>query len=183
MHHLRLIQSAALIAVLLVAGLSVCAHADPAEVGFVPVLTELSCDTARPIDVWIDGSVGDLRGASLVMRFDPNVVRPVAVEEGQLFADASCATFFRWKNEAAIGDSIVVDVAGLGCSVTGPGPIVRVWMTGVADGSTLIRGTELTLRDATNSPIPALWTPAHVIVACPVSAEATSWAALKATFR
>lgn len=150
---------------------------------FVPEVTELSCDVARPIDIWIDEEVTDLRGASLLMRFDPTVVRPVAVEEGQLFLDDPCPSFLRWNNATAIGDSVFVDVAGLGCSVQGPGPIVRIWVTGVADGSTLLYGVEAILRDGDNAPVDVLWTPAHIIVACPVRSDESTWSVLKSSFR
>ena len=183
MHHVRLKQVFAVCFVILMGSLATRALADSVGLSFVPESTEVACDEARPIDVWIDDSVTDLRGASLVMRFNPQVIRPVAVEEGQLFVDAACPPFLRWNNETAIGDSVFVDVAGLGCSVQGPGPILRVWVTGVADGSTLLRGTTAILRDGANVPMTALWTPAHFIVACPVETPVGSWAALKAAFR
>jgi hypothetical protein len=183
MHHVRSKQVFALCFVILTGFVAARAQADSVGLSFVPVSTEVACDEARPIDVWIDDSVTDLRGASLVMRFDPQVIRPVAVEEGQLFVDAPCPPFLRWNNATSIGDSVFVDVAGLGCSVQGPGPILRVWVTGVADGSTLLWGTAATLRDGANVPMTALWTPAHIIVACPIKTQVGSWAALKASFR
>lgn len=183
MHHVRPRIQALLGAVLVVAFFATHAWADPARLAFVPEVIEITCDQARPIDVWIDDVATDLRGASLVMRFDPNVMRPVAVEEGQLFLDSPCPSFLRWNNATAIGDSIFVDVAGLGCSVQGPGPIVRIWVTGVADGSTLLWGTGPILRDGSNAPISALWTPAHIITACPVGTPGRSWTALKSAFR
>jgi hypothetical protein len=183
MHHVRPRRLLIPVVALALCTLVGVASGEPVELSFVPVTSEVACDAARPIDVWIDGDVTDLRGASLVMRFDPLVIRPVAVEEGQLFLDDPCPSFLRWRNADAIGDSVAVDVAGLGCSVQGPGPIVRLWVTGVADGSTLLRGTDVILRDATNATIPALWTPAHVIVACPVEASDRSWTAIKSAFR
>ena len=168
---------------LLGAVLAAPVRTDATELSFEPVLTEVSCVEARPIDLWIDGTITDLRGASLVMHFDPTVIRPVAVEEGQLLIDDPCPSFLRWNNETVVGDSIFVDVAGLGCSVQGPGPVLRIWVTGVADGSTLLWGSSAILRDSQNAPIPALWTPAHVIVACPVSSGERSWAALKGSYR
>lgn len=183
MHQVRPVRLSLLCSIVLIGIVTTSALADPVGLSFEPASTEVGCDAARPIDVWIDETTTDLRGASLVMRFDPHVIRPVAVEEGQLFLDDPCPSFLRWNNSAAVGDSIFVDVAGLGCSVAGPGPIVRIWVTGVADGSTLLWGTRVSLRDGANAPIPALWTPAHIIVACPVGTLSRSWAALKANYR
>ena len=105
------------------------------------------------------------------------------LEEGQLFVDDPCPSFLNWNNATAIGDSVFVDVAGLGCSVQGPGPILRIWVTGVADGSTLFQGVGAILRDGNNAPVDVLWTPAHIIVACPVRSGESTWSVLKSSFR
>ncbi|RKZ15738.1 hypothetical protein DRQ53_08190 [bacterium] len=165
---------------LLLAGTSASAFT---VLSFVSATTELSCDEARPIDVWVDIEAADLRGVSLVLEFDPLLINPIAVEVGQLFTDAPCGSFLRWNNAAAVGDSIYVDVAGLGCSVQGPGAIVRIWVTGIADGSTLIKVRSVILRDSVNQPIAAVWTPGHIIVACAVPVTDRSWATLKSAYR
>ena len=93
------------------------------------------CDTLD-VDVTIDASVTDLRGFTFTFEFDPSVVLPIDVSAGPLETGAACGNFFTWVNAAAIGDSIYVDGATLGCSVAGPGSIIQLRFITVTHGAT-----------------------------------------------
>ena len=164
-------RSVAVILVLAVALVSGLAQAQT-NITFVPQVSNLDCEGARAIDVWVDAGAVDLRGLSLVLEFDPSLVVPVSVEEGQLLVDAPCASFVRWNNALDIGDSVFVDVAGLGCSVTGPGPVVRLYMAGLDDGTTPLVVRRVILRDSANQPITTTSTPGELTVRCPVPVSA-----------
>jgi hypothetical protein len=150
-----------------------------ANLTFVPTSSELACNEARPVDVWIDGATTDLRGFSLVIEFDPNIVDPIAVEAGAALTSGDCPSYESWNNAAAVGDSVYFDAAGLGCSVDGPGPIARIWFSGVADGMTELSVRSAILRDSENRSITVDSEPGGIVVSCPVSARARSWTTLK----
>jgi hypothetical protein len=52
----------------------------------------------------VDSAAMDLRGTTLSLEFDPNVVRPITVEPGALLTGSLCSWFFMWLNEATPGD-------------------------------------------------------------------------------
>lgn len=172
---------------LLIAGLFLLIHPAAAtaatNISFVPASSELACNNARAIDVHIDGLAEDLRGLSLVIGFDDGIIEPLTVERGQLLTDAGCGSFLNWNNELTFTDTVFVDAAGLGCSVDGPGPVVRIWFAGVSDGLATIEVQSAILRDSLNQPIAWTSTPAQIIVSCPVPVASRSWTALKGHYR
>lgn len=172
--------------VVLVTLLALCGPvlaAEAATLSFVPASTDLNCRQEGVVDLWIDGTAGDLRGFSIVVEFDPVVVEPVAVQVGPLLVDAPCPSFERWNNATAVGDSVWFDAASLGCSVSGPGPIARFRFLGLADGATPLQVRRATLRDGENQPIGWAALPGQLVVSCPVGQADRSWSTLKAGFR
>jgi hypothetical protein len=124
-----------------------------ADLGFTPN-PGFVCDTLT-VDVTIDAAVTDLRGFTFVFTFAPAAVRPIAVTAGALVEGASCPNFLQWINAAAIGDSIYVDGATLGCSIDGPGSIVQLTFVRTTYNATSpINCRSGSLRDAMNQPIP-----------------------------
>jgi len=175
----RLAVFALVLAVMFIAGNS---HA-ATNLTFVPEVEILGCEDAWAIDVWVDVVAVDLRGISLVIEFDPALVLPVAVEAGQLLIDAPCEPVVSWNNETDIGDSVFVDIAGLGCSVAGPGPIARVYMAGLDDGTTPLVVRSVILRDSSNQTIDATSTPSEITISCPVPLSDRSWTTIKEAYR
>lgn len=99
--------------------------------------------------------VQDLLGASLVIRFDPSVVTPVAAAPGEGINGAPCSLFYQWVNQGDLVDTIELDMGLLGCTEDVNGALAVIEFAGVASGTTdlIIEGLEL--RDSANDPIPA----------------------------
>ncbi|MBK7047546.1 MAG: hypothetical protein IPH48_13780 [bacterium] len=130
----------------------------------------------------VDAGATDLRGCSLVIAFDNNVIRPISVSAGALVTGAACPNFTHWFGPAT-ADSVAVDVANLGCSVSGPGAVVRITFEGHAGGVTPITLRSGLLRTGLNAPIPFVATAAQVQFDCAVGNERAAWGALKSMFR
>jgi hypothetical protein len=141
------------------------------------------CDTLN-VDVKIDASVTDLRGFTFVFEFNPAVVKPITAAAGPLETGAACGTFFQWINSGAVGDSIYVDGATLGCSVAGPGSIIQLTFATVTHGATSpLRCRSGSLRNALNQSIPYT---CHegLLRTCPgIGVEPQFWTGLKQLFR
>jgi hypothetical protein len=154
------------------------ANAQPAAVTFDPPAVSLICGETVTIEVHVDASVTDLRGFSLVLAFDGSVINPVAVQAGSLLVDAACPYFLDWLNPAE-SDSVSVDGATLGCSVSGPGAILTIEFEGIEDGSTTLGCQEGRLRTGDNAPIEFDCGEAEIDVSCPVPSRQESWGTVK----
>ncbi len=135
------------------------------------------------VDVTVDGAASDLRGFTFVFEFDPLVVRPTDVTAGALETGAPCPSFFTWLNEAAVGDSIFVDGATLGCSVSGPGAFVRMRFVGVEQGLSPLACRRGELRDSMNQPIPHTCEGGTILYIGPTPVAPGSWGRLKGLYR
>jgi hypothetical protein len=141
------------------------------------------CDTLA-VDVQVDASVSDLRGFSLVLEFDPTVVMPIAAVAGPLVTGAGCGYFFQWVNVAAVGDSIWIDGATLGCSVAGPGGIARITFVLADHGRTSPLGClSGILRDGSNQTIPYVCHPATLETCPAIGVESWPWTQVKRRYR
>jgi hypothetical protein len=141
------------------------------------------CDTLT-VDVTVDASVSDLRGFTFVFEFDPTKIVPISVQRGPLVTGASCGSFFQWLNSAAIGDSIYADGALLGCSVNGPGSILRMKFVGVTQGTSFLRCRSSTLRDSLNQNMPHTCPQVNVRYSCtPIAVERNRWTSLKRIYQ
>lgn len=159
--------------------------ADPAAAStvltFVPPSGEVRCDEEIDIEIRVDAGAVDLRGLSITLQFDAGLLDLVDVFAGQLFEDAPCDPFLYWT--ASSTGVVQIDVAGLGCSVDGPGAVARIRVRGIADGLSPLAGLASTLRTSTNAPISATWTNGILLVSCPVGTEPISFGTLKALLR
>jgi hypothetical protein len=141
------------------------------------------CDTLL-VDVKIDASVTDLRGFTFVFEFNPAVVKPIAAVAGPLETGAACGNFFQWINAAAVGDSIYVDGATLGCSVAGPGSIIQLTFATLSHGATSsLQCRSGSMRNALNQDIPYTCH-AGSLRTCPgIATEPQPWTRVKRLFR
>lgn len=156
----------------------------PVEAGIVSfeaVESLSACDTVT-LDVLIDEDVADLRGFSFVFEFDPSIVTPISVEPGAAVEGASCPNFVTWPNASAIGDSIWVDGVLLGCSIDGPGSIIRIRFVGVADGVSPISCRSGALRDSQNQEIPFTCVPGSIEIECDTATEPMHWGRIKTLY-
>lgn len=141
------------------------------------------CDTLA-VDVLVDASVTDLRGFTFVFDFDASVVTPIAVGAGALVTGAGCPNFVQWINALAIGDSISVDGATLGCSVDGPGSIIQLTFATVTHNATSgLTCRSGSLRNSLNQPIP-FTCHAGLLRTCPgIGVEPQPWTRVKRLYR
>lgn len=153
-----------------------------ATVSFSPLHSGTDVGDTVTVNVTIDAATPDLRGASLVLEFDPAVVAPVSVLKGALVTAAPCPSFLAWLNEPAVGDSLAVDLALLGCSIDGPGHVIELRFTGIAPGFTALECRSLSLRNSLNQTIPASCVPGSITVG-PISVEPHTWGRVKAAYR
>ena len=102
--------------------------ADPIELNFDPNVTELVDAIGEDISVTVDAAATDLRGFSLAIKYNPDVARPTAITAGSLLTALGIDNhFFHCFSGLGLTDSVIaVDGAALGCSLTGPGEIVRL---------------------------------------------------------
>ena len=153
-----------------------------ATLSIVPVSGQFQCGETWAIDVMVDALATDLRGSSLVVQYDNNVIRPLAVTAGALVTGAACPHFAWWFGPAD-ADSVAFDVATLGCSVAGPGSIARITFEGHAGGTTAISLRRADLRTGANAPIPYTALAAQVQYDCAVADRRETWGSLKALYR
>lgn len=149
---------------------------------FVPDSGEITCDEQLDVEIHVDAGAVDLRGLTLKFTYDPTLLDLVDVFPGQLFVDAPCDPFL--YTDPTPPGVLQIDIAGLGCSVDGPGAVARVRFEGKStDGISPLLGIAATLRDSANQGIGATWDDGQILVSCPVPNETTSWSALKAEVR
>ena len=165
---------------LLIIQLAVVVTESQAALGFDP-LNGIIVDTLV-VSVTIDASVSDLHGFSMVLEFDPSIVIPIAVSAGDLIDGAVCPNFLSWLNATAIGDSIAVDGATLGCAVAGPGDIIDITFLGVGFGISPLECRRSELRNSLNVGIPHTC-PDGTISRTLIGLESKPWAAVKRLYR
>ena len=176
---------AALAAGLLVLGTALApAPASAVTVSFDPLHGYFVNNDTLTVDVTVD-AVADLRGFTFVFEFNPTIVRPVTVKAGPLVTGAACPNFFTWINSGAIGDSIDVDAALLGCSVAGPGRIIRTRWVGVSPGISPLRcrANRGAMRNSNNTPIPFSCDDGTIQYERPVEVEPIHWSRAKGLYR
>lgn len=147
-----------------------------------PPLGQFQCEETFVIDVMVDADAIDLHGASFVLEFDDDVVRPLGVTAGALVAGAPCSNFTYWFGPAN-ADSVAVDVANLGCAVDGPGSIARITFEGYIGGTTTVTLRSCLLRTTANAPIPFTFQGAVIHYECAVGDERSTWGTLKSLYR
>ena len=158
-------------------------HRAEAGLGFDPLHGVIFDDDTLLVEVTIDETITDLRGFTFVFEFDPNTVTVTSVEAGSLLINADCPHFFDWLNDDAVGDSISVDGAGLGCSIDGPGDIVRMRFAGAGIGVSPLRCRTGEMRDSLNQDIPYTCPDGSITFWIVVPVQETSWVAIKDHYR
>ncbi|PJA76337.1 hypothetical protein CO151_03255 [bacterium CG_4_9_14_3_um_filter_65_15] len=157
--------------------------AQTAGLSLVPSVGSFDCGETFTLDLMVDAQTIDLHGSSVVLEFNDAILAPLAVQPGALVTGAACPYFFDWTNASAIGDSIAVDLANLGCSVEGPGSILRVTFEGSVSGVSAVDCRSGILRDSLNQDIPYTCTGAEVNYLCPIADDPQAWGSLKALYR
>jgi hypothetical protein len=176
-------RSAILVTIVGLATLLAAAPARPqAVVSIVPESGQFQCGQTWTVDVVVDAGATDLRGSSLVVAFDSNVIRPLTVTAGTLVTGAACPNFAWWFGPAD-ADSVAFDVATLGCSVQGPGSVARITFEGYAGGTSSITLRRGDLRTGANAFIPFTALGAQVQYDCAVADRRETWGSLKALYR
>ena len=151
--------------------------------GFTPPAGNL-CNDTLTVNLTVDVAAVDLRGFTFVLEFDPTHVVPISVQRGSLMTGAACSSFFTWINSASVGDSIAIDGATLGCSMAGPGNIVRMrFVHSATQGASVLRCRSGSLRNALNQSLPFNCPDGTLTYFCPVPAGQPSWGHIKRLFR
>lgn len=156
------------------------AMAQSSVLDLTPSNGSFTCGGTWSVTVEIDAGTSDLRGFSLVLEYDDQVIQPLNVYVGSLVSGAACPNFLNW---VVVGNTIEVDAANLGCSIAGPGAILTVVFEGWISGTSDIQVLQGDLRTGTNESIAFSSVPASVDYDCAVATNPLSWGALKAWYR
>jgi hypothetical protein len=148
-----------------------------------PACTFSGTDTLYAYAV-IDAGIVDLRGYTFTLGFDPAIIYPISVEPGPLIDGAACSPSFFWLNQFAIGDSVKADMALLGCSVDGPGRVLKIGFVGVSDGVSPLICRETTMRNSSNQSIVNSCSPGSITYyrLPPTPATPKSWGLIKSMY-
>lgn len=161
---------------------SVAALAQP-TVSFDPdpvvVLHSVCSGDSFYVSVDIDETPTPVQGFQISFQFAPSVVSPDSVLPGVLLS-GSQPFFFDWVNEDAVGDSVRVEAALLGHTVSGPGELVRLNFVKLTPGISLLEWELTDFRDGDNGQVAVLTDDGFIqIDACPIPVEAASWGRIK----
>jgi len=157
--------------------------AAPIAVAVDPPTSVFCCDDTLSVYVSVDANAVDLRGFSLTLEFNPAIVTPVAVLPGDLMTTAGCAFFLDWLNSTAVGDSISVDAATLGCSMVGPGRILELRFVGIAGGVSPLACRALSMRDSENNELDKICFSGAITYEEPIGLEGRTWSVVKSRYR
>ncbi len=156
---------------------------DTVHVTFDPPEAVIEC--IGPVHITVDSAATDLRGFSLVVEFDPLIVEVDDVDEGPLLAGAGCPSFLQAFYTPG-ADSLVIDAASLGCSMSGAGAILTIQFRRTPPSPQVVTPVSLrraVLRTGDNETIPYTTAPGEITAFCPIAVEPTTWARTKAEYR
>ena len=159
------------------------AAAVPIAVSVDPPVSVFCCDDTLSVYMSVDENAVDLRGFSLTLEFNPAIVQPVGVIPGELMTTAGCGFFIDWLNSTAVGDSISVDGATLGCSMVGPGRIVEMQFVGISGGTSPLSCRSVLLRDSANNELDKICFSGAITYEEPVAIEGNPWSVVKSRYR
>jgi hypothetical protein len=174
---------ASLAALLVVLAVAIPCAAAPIAVAVDPPVSGFCCDDTLSVYVTVDANAVDLRGFSLDLEFNPAIIQPVDVLPGDLMLTAGCGFFLDWLNAAAIGDSISVDAATLGCSMVGPGRILELRFVGVSGGTSPLSCRSLSMRDSMNLELDKICFSGAITYQEPIAVEEHPWSIVKGQYR
>jgi len=111
---------------------------------FSPGFTEVGIDSAATVEVWVD-DIEALKGFSLKLSYDPDMVEISDAREGTIFSSPS---FFASFIDSVAG-SIKVEstLFGAGRKVDGSGLLFYLDITGLREGTDTLSFFDLNLRD------------------------------------
>lgn len=123
----------------------------PAIVALHPVSQTVYVTTAWTEWVHLNEQIGDMKAASLKILYDGNLVSPTSIVDGSELPPQHIVNFQIHPD----GDSILIDLAILEGTFSGPGDLVGINFVGVAaTASTPLILTRSILRDLNNQDIP-----------------------------
>ena len=125
-----------------------------------PAVDRFYCEEILEVSFDV-GAVNDLRGMTLDLGFDPAVISPLSVLAGDFVNSGACGSFVQWLNQNPGENHLSIDLAMLGCSLSGSGELLKIQFVGVANGTSPLTVNSVELRDGLN----------HVISALPVNSE------------
>ncbi len=134
------------------------------------------------VSVLVDGGAVDLHGSTLVLEFDPNTANPVSVQPGSLITGAACGYSFFWLNQTAVGDSLYIDIANLGCSVDGPGEIAQIEFECAGPDTGFVKCRRMSFRDSLNGRIPATCDSTSMLCFPATPAVPSTWGRVKTMY-
>jgi hypothetical protein len=134
------------------------------------------------VAIVVDATPTPIQGFDVTLHFDPVVVTPVDVLEGALLTGSGSPTFFVWLNAGAVGDSVQINAAVLGGTVSGPGELAQIRFYKEMPGLSPLVWSKLDVRDDQNAPIAVTGDSGEVFIeGCSVPVEPTTWGRLKQT--
>lgn len=151
-----------------------------------PESTVVSTGTFFSLAINLSADATELMGYNVVIRFDPTVIRVVAVEEGTLPQTSGFTTFFRWLNAATASDSLRVNGAILGNTVAGPGELFTIHFQGLdltSERTSPVAFVYSDVRNGMNQTLEHITRDGVVTVLRPVPVVPTNWGELKSWYR
>lgn len=186
---------ARLILILPLAAVSLAGASHAAGVAFDPPAARLDdahcADSTFVVRLVVSGAVDHIQGFSIVFRFDPEVIRPLAVRPGEVLADQPAPIFF-WPYEDRFASGVMqIDAAVLGATCCAPAAgggnsLAEIEFSKLEGGAGGPRATALELqlvdfRNHHNRPIAMDAADGRVeLLPCILPLEAMSWGAIKA---
>jgi len=104
------------------------ACATPTRVTISPTSQTVAPEQTFTVDVRV-GPVLAIAGAQFNLSFDPSLVTAISVDEGELFNQGGCATFFlpgTIDNDAGTITGAVCVITTPGCTVSNPGTLATI---------------------------------------------------------
>lgn len=127
--------------------------------------------------------VDDFLGMSVTLGFDPAVIVPVSIASGDALDNAGCPFFLDWVNPDGFTDTMVLDMALLGCVASMNGPMVCITFQGVGFGESPLTWNEADVRDSNNDPILINTVNGVVMFNSAVTSKPVSFGELKSIYR
>ena len=157
-------------------------RAEP-ELSVWPSSSSVSVDDTFELNIQINGEITDLMGYSFTIWFQDMVLTVLNVSEGALPFYSGYQTFFEWTNQGAVTNTISVNGAILGNTVSGPGALCTVTFQAIETGSAGIHFIESDLRDEVNNSIAHATKSGMVYVDWTIMANTGTWGAIKNLYR
>ena len=157
-------------------------RAEP-EISIWPSSTSVSTGDTFELNILISDAIVDLMGYSLTVWFNDMVLGVQNVTEGDLLLYSGHQTFFEWTNQGSVTNSISVNGAILGNTVSGPGWLCTLTFEAIQTGTSGIHFIESDLRDNANNSIGHARNSGMVYVDWTIMVKTGTWGAIKSLYR